>query len=296
MAISVTPTVKGTMALDEFVSFCKANVRYDDEDSIMSAAEPLAALANDDMLLVNAINSELYRSIENRGNARVLSTQSLLLHIDPIFKVRANIWKKPVERTGAPYHDNAVYSYEYAHNHNFQLLTVGYLGSGYWTDIHECDPDKIVGYIGERVELRHLERTSLPRGKVLLYRTLKDVHTQRPPEEFSISLNLIVGHPTGHVADQYNFDLETSTIQRMVSMPMGSYLSVLTFAAILDSRSNLDATVAVATSEAHWRVRLAAFQCSAVLAKDEAKTVWAKAVHDPHPRIRDVAGGYLTQS
>ena len=98
MAISVTPTVKGTMALDEFVSFCKANVRYDDEDSIMSAAEPLAALANDDMLLVNAINSELYRSIENRGNARVLSTQSLLLHIDPIFKVRANIWKKPVER------------------------------------------------------------------------------------------------------------------------------------------------------------------------------------------------------
>ncbi len=261
----------------------------------MSAAEPLAALANDEMLLINAINSELYRHIEKRGNARALSTQSLLLYADDVFKVRANIWKKPVERPNTPYHDNAVYSYEYAHNHNFQLLTVGYLGSGYWTDIHECDPDSIVGYIGERVGLQFLEHTSLPRGKILLYRTQRDVHTQRPPDEFSISLNLIITDPTGHVADQYNFDLESSTIQRMVSMPMGSYLSILSFAAILNSRSNLDATVAVAASDAHWRIRLAAFECSAILAQEQARTVWARAVNDPHPRVRELAAGYLSR-
>ena len=292
MALNITPNVQGTVSVEELAAFCKENVRYDDEDSIMSAAEPLAALANDRLLLVNAINSVLYRRLAS-GSAMFFSTQSVLLYDDCNFKIRANIWKKPVERAGTIDHDNAVYSYDYAHNHNFQLLTVGYFGSGYRTDIHECDPAAIVGYAGEKVELRFLERTSLPRGKVMLYRTLKDIHIQHPPEEFSISLNLIVQDPTGYVADQYNFDIESSTIMRFLSVPMGAHHSVLTFATVLGSIANFDAAMAVAKGDAHWRVRLAAFECCASLASEQARAVWTEAFVDSHPKVRESASGYL---
>jgi hypothetical protein len=294
MAISLTPQVRGTVRLDELISFCKENVRYEDEDSILAASDLLAALANDRSLLVDAVNSELYRRIEANGNASI-STHALILYADHVFKIRANIWKKPVERAGTFAHDNSIYSYDFAHNHNFQLLTVGYLGAGYWTELLECDPDSITGYVGEKVELRYLERTSLPRGRVMLYRTLKDVHTQLPPDEFSVSLNLMVADPTGYVADQYNFDVKQSTIARLISAPFGTHVSALTFAATLGDPRNLDAALALATKGKHWRVRLAAFECSAWLANGQSSSIWEEALRDAHPRVREAARSYIEQ-
>lgn len=154
MATSLYPTVKGTATIEELVSYSREYVRYGDQDSILGASDILAALANDRELLVNAINSSLAEVDDYVNDNMGVSSQSIILHSDPTFKIRANVWKKPVARAGSMAHDSNLYSYHYAHNHNFELLTVGYLGSGYWTEIHECKPNDIQGYIGEKVELK----------------------------------------------------------------------------------------------------------------------------------------------
>jgi hypothetical protein len=98
------------------------------------------------------------------------------------------------------------------HDHNFSFLTVGYLGPGYWSDYYEYDYDRTVGYVGEEVDLRFIERTRLAEGKVLLYRRHRDVHSQLPPDSLSVSLNILAIAIGNSFRDQYSFDLERSRI------------------------------------------------------------------------------------
>jgi hypothetical protein len=293
MAITLDPSIQDTSSIAELLDFCNARVSYTDEASILAASDLLAGLVHDRMLLINAINSKFFRILEAADGDLGLSTQSILMHADAKFKIRANIWKPPAVRGGSTDHDDKIYSYQYAHNHNFQLLTVGYLGSGYATQFYECDPANISGYIGEKVDLRFLEETSLPRGRVILMRSGIDVHTQLPPQEFSVSLNLLVAEPGGAVSEQYNFDLEKSVIAGIIAAPMSSIISVLTFAAMVGSSNNVEPALRIAESNSNWRVRLAAYECSSFLAEGESEGIWNKALRDTHARIRELASAHL---
>lgn len=71
-------------------------------------------------------------------------------------------------------------------------MTVGYYGPGYETELYQYNPKEVNGYVGETVELEHLGRTKLPNGRVMVYREKVDVHTQFPPAQLSVSLNLMV--------------------------------------------------------------------------------------------------------
>lgn len=293
MAISLHPTVRGTATVEELVSYSHKHVKYGDYDSILGTADILSALANDRELLVNAINSLLAKSDDYFNDNMGVSSQSIILHSDPTFKIRANVWKKPVTRAGTMVHDSNLYSYNYAHNHNFDLLTIGYFGSGYWTEIHECSPNEIQGYIGEKVRLEHLERTSLPKGKVILFRACEDVHTQLPCEEFSISLNLLVVPPYERLADQYSFNVEESKIAGVITSPNIGCMSLLTFAALLQAKEAYDSIERMAFSGAHWRVRNAALEVASLLAPSEKDLLWRRAEKDKDPAIQRAARVWL---
>lgn len=293
MAISLYPRVQGTASVDELVSFSREHVNYGDYDSILEAANILAAVANDREVLVKAIIATLSKRDDYFNDNMGTSSQSIILHSDPIIKVRANAWKKPVVRAGSMAHDDNLYSYNHAHNHNFELLTVGYLGSGYWTEIHECNPNAIQGYIGEEVELKHLEKTSLPRGKVILYRACEDVHTQLPCEEFSISLNLLVSPPHDKLADQFSFNVEESRISGLVTSPDVGCLSLLTFATLLGATEAFDSIERLAFSHAPWRIRNAAIEVAGFLAPSEKDTLLRRAEVDEDPAVRRAARMWL---
>lgn len=294
MAHSFHPTTQDVLPLRDFVDYCRAHVRYEDEDSIAAASDLLAMLANDRMLLINALQAGLMRHIEQHGEALGVSSQSLILHADPQCKVRAVIWKPPVSRAGSDSHDARIYSYRFAHNHNFHLLTAGYFGAGYATEIYECDPARIQGYVGEQVELRHLERTTLPRGKVMFFRSLKDVHTQLPAEEFSISLNLLVNDPTGRVPDQYGFDIEQSRLTHLITVPMAAQISMLSFLSLMKARDALPTVIRMAESDAHWRARVAAYECIHNVAPERSLQHWRQAEADEHPMVRRMAREHLS--
>ncbi|RMH36860.1 MAG: hypothetical protein D6694_13515 [Gammaproteobacteria bacterium] len=105
-----------------------------------------------------------------------------------------------------------LYAYGLPHDHNFSFLTVGHFGSGYRTIIYEYDASKVSGEIGEKVDVNFSEDTTLSNGKVMYFRAGKDIHIQFPPEEFSVSLNMIPTPKSLSFRPQYIFDIEAGRI------------------------------------------------------------------------------------
>ena len=100
-----------------------------------------------------------------------------------------------------------------AHTHNFTLLTTLYSGTGYETDVYEWTPsDSEDPQAGDTVMLRSCGREKLTAGTVMFYRAFQDAHVQYPPQEYSVSINLLV-HPTAEdTRDQHFFDVTNSTL------------------------------------------------------------------------------------
>lgn len=119
------------------------------------------------------------------------SPATFVLHTNRDYVFRANVWMPSSREIDVGTSEDQVFSYRYAHDHDFDLVTAGYLGSGYTTHIYEYDLESTQGYVGEQVCLRFLESTKLPQGKVVHFRRKKDVHVQLPPKELSISLNIL---------------------------------------------------------------------------------------------------------
>ena len=123
-----------------------------------------------------------------------------ILHRSTHYFVRAALWMNDAgKRT------DEVFLYEDAHDHNFNLLTLGYVGSGYRTRVFEYDHAAAIGYPGEAVPVRYCDTIDLSAGRVLLFRESRDIHVQFPPSECSISIN-IISTGSQHVP-QYAFDL-----------------------------------------------------------------------------------------
>lgn len=184
------------------------------EDSIRAAAPYLKALSNNRTFLADFVITRLKGSFSSSGSNNNYVPQVIMLNInkEKDYIIRANIWPS---REDSVYKSsgNSAFSYGLAHDHNFNLLTVGYFGPGYKTELYEYDHDSVSGYKGEKVNLKYLGETLLKTGDVMLYRAHRDVHIQRPPVDMSISLNLMESGKKRSFTNQYEFNVENSTIQ-----------------------------------------------------------------------------------
>lgn len=143
------------------------------------------------------------------------------------FFIRANLWPSPDEHMVRA-SGGASFVYGLPHDHNFDFLTLGYFGPGYWSDYYEVDYAAIAGWRGEPVpSLRFVERSRLEEGKILHYRAHVDVHAQHPADSLSVSLNVM--HTSGAQGwlDQYRFDLERKQVGAILSPgPTEAFLKV----------------------------------------------------------------------
>jgi hypothetical protein len=216
MAITLNDHSEGSLTLCEFIDYVDKSFNELTVESLIQIAPSFAALSRNRTFLEDAIIEEL-RNLAHFQQDSPYSSQSLHLGGVPLkFYIRANVWLPqrelhPINSAG----EADLYSFDFAHDHNFDFLTVGYLGSGYETDIYEYDVDAVRGKVGEPVIMRFLETTTLSRSKMMIYRASKDIHVQKFPQEFSISLNLLIPGRMP-VRDQYAFDLRTKTISGIV--------------------------------------------------------------------------------
>ena len=190
--------------------------------------------------------------------------------------IRANIWPSEDEHAMRA-SGGGSFVYSLPHDHNFNFLTLGYFGPGYWSNYYEYDFEDVIGYRGEQVPLRFIERSRLEPGKIMLYRAHVDVHDQAPPDALSISINMM--HTSGAQAwlDQYSFDLENQRIGRILSN--GSSEAFLRIAVGMGCGEARDLASSFSRSHPSDRMRLAAWGALASVETDLAARdgVWRAA-------------------
>jgi hypothetical protein len=164
----------------------------------------------------NANEHVIRRHIENHGGlsgarGTFVPPQTFGLVIRDGLGLRVNVW--PTLRQSSPYasQEMLIYAYDLPHNHDFTFLTVGHFGEGYETDLYEVDAATITGEAGQKVKLENFSRQKLSRGRILAFDSYSDLHTQFPPPELSISINLVVLE-TGKTGEQVIFDTANQTV------------------------------------------------------------------------------------
>ncbi|WP_414517058.1 HEAT repeat domain-containing protein [Nostoc sp. PCC 9305] len=288
MAITIDINTDKSINLEEYIEYISSTVDLKDLDSIIESAEHLKALANNRHFLIKRFNRELLEW-NNFQTTNSYSSQTLMLGNGKGFFVRANMWMPPSKVPEDREWQNKVFSYLFPHDHNFSFLTVGYLGSGYGTTIYEYDSEKIIGVPGEKVNLRFLEHTFLPEGKIMLYRASRDVHSQEHPQEFSISLNLMIVSPEININNQYSFDLNAGTITDYVKNPGTGRVMLCHLARYIGDSTTVNTLESLAMRHSSPRLRATAYDSLAVLEKNSALEIWQQALQDKHFYVQHVA-------
>lgn len=246
-----------------------------DEDSLLHAALQLRRLGNDRDFLADLILAELADSHRAEPTDQSYGPQVIMLSRpgDGDFFLRANIWPSASEHmmrsSGA-----AAFVYGLPHDHNFDFLTLGYFGPGYWSDYYEYDYNAVTGWRGEPVDLRFVERSRLEEGKLMHYRAHRDVHRQLPADSLSVSLNVMHAGGAQGWLDQYRFDLESNTVAGILGQ--GASEAFVRIAVGLGSEEACDLAERFGRSHPSDRMRLAAWDALASAAED-GEEVWRRA-------------------
>ena len=237
----------------------------DDEEAIAAFGPDQARLGNNRRFLGDLVIEEMKRHCSNQLARNQYGPQVILLHSASRFLIRANFWPAASDSVVVNSGSDPFF-YQVPHDHNFSFLTVGYLGPGYWSDYYEYDYEDVIGYEGEKVPLRFVERSRLAEGKVMLYRRHRDVHSQLLPDSLSVSLNVLAMSPTSEFRDQYRFDLERSEVTAIIN-PSG--LSTLVrLAAHFGGDEGKELVDEFAVRHPSERIRLTAVRAQAAAAAD----------------------------
>lgn len=260
-----------------------------DEDEFASWGEGLKKLGNNRTFLADRMIEELKESCGEQVRRNQYSAQVIMLHMNSQrFMIRANLW--PAEADSVVRQSGTdPFFYHVPHDHNFSFLTVGYLGPGYWSDYYEFDYDAVIGFPGEKVDLRFVEKSRLEQGKVMLYRAHKDIHLQLPADSLSVSLNIVETSHGTTFRDQYRFDLESSTVAGI--MTRTSLEPMLMLAAHHGGGNGIDLLDSFAKSHPSDRVRWAALRARAGAAKtlDERIAILEGGTRDPNRLVAEMA-------
>ena len=250
-----------------------------DEDSLLHAALQLRRLGNNRTFLGEMIVEELAAALgQGQDTKTYYGPQSIML-APPAgrgFFMRANIWPS-IDDTLMQASDASNFVYGFPHDHNFDFLTLGYFGPGYSSDYYEYDYEDVVGYRGEPVDLRFVERSALSEGKILHYRAHRDIHSQLPAQSLSVSINVMHGSGAEGWFDQYAFDLDRRCIARIVSN--GANEALLRIAVGTGSEPALELARDFGRTHSSERLRLSAWSALASLEPDvQAKdALWREA-------------------
>ena len=236
------------------------------EESLMHGALQLRRLGNDRTFLGDLLVEQLANRHREEDDRNSYGPQVIMLA--PAdggdFFMRANIWPSEDEHVMRA-SGGASFVYGLPHDHNFDFLTLGYFGPGYWSDYYEFDYGETVGWKGEPVDLRFVEHSRLEEGKIMHYRAHRDVHAQHPADALSVSINILHASGAQGWLDQYGFDIDNRRISRILSN--GSSEAFIRIAAGLGCEEALDLAERFARTHPSDRMRLAAWGALASVAE-----------------------------
>lgn len=290
MARTIETQTERVVSVEEFVDFVHTQVDLRDLDSIETAAPLLRGMANDRQLVVSRLNRQVVNLFRTET---IASAQVIYLGEGRNFYLRANVWPSLADlSSGRVYQDQ--FAYSVAHDHNFNFMTAGYYGPGYITEMYQYDNSTVTGKIGEPVELRFVERLRFRTGMVMLYEASRDVHTQLPPEDMSITLNFMISTPDVRLRDQYFFDIEQGVLlDYPLEADSSRRISVIRMAADVGDADTAQLLSDLASTHPCRRTRLAACEGLVKLRPADAERTWDQASRDSELLVRDAARDHL---
>ena len=247
-----------------------------EEENLQGAARLLRQLGNNPDFLARIMLSELKTRHQTEETSTSYGAQVVMLsRPGGDFFIRANIWPSRSEHAFRASGADA-FVYGLPHDHNFDFLTLGYFGPGYVSDYYEYDYESVHGAVGEPVDLRFVERSALTQGKLMHYRTHRDVHSQWPAESLSCSLNVMHAPGAQGWTDQYRFDVENGRIAGALNT--GSSEVFLRIAVGLGCENARDLACHFAARHPSERMRLTALDAQAgVLDPAQRDALWRHA-------------------
>ena len=292
MPLTIDPPAGSALDLAEVAArLDESGIDLTQEDSIARCAALLAGLQRNRDFLATRVIAALQASYADQLEINRYSAQVFLLHRSPRgFYLRANLWPAATDAVYAA-SGPAAFSYGVPHDHNFSFLTAGYFGPGYVSDYYDHDPEAIDGRLGEPLDLRFVERSTLIEGRMLLYRAHRDIHRQLPPESLSLSLNIMDEGEHVPWRDQYIVDLEAGTIARRPTLTSGEML--LRCAVHLTDNGK---DIADHFAKAHPVPRVRANAIAALAAVEEGAgraAALERGTHDRDARVRDDCARWL---
>lgn len=225
----------------ELADFCAVvQAKLADGASLWDCRGELPGLSRNKDFLLDKIHENLaglwgrdYQG--DYGNAALLSVFEGWYNDHCRFYVRVVFWAQALDL----HPDNELFLYDSVpHDHNFNLLTVGFAGPGYETSVWHYDRSTVTGYIGEAVPLTWQGRFQLTPGALFLFEQNRDVHIQHTPAAPSISLNLITA--TAPQPPQYLFDIERQRIRDIPPRLIQRREPLFALAAALGDDTTLD--------------------------------------------------------
>jgi hypothetical protein len=277
-----------TARLDE------SGVDLTDEASIAHCTDLLAGLQRNPDFLADRVIAALKASYTDQLELNRYTAQVFLLHRSPRgFFLRANMW--PSQRDAAYTTSGpAAFSYGVPHDHNFSFLTAGYFGPGYVSDYYDYDSETVDGRLGEPLDLKFVERSSLSQGKLMLYGAHRDIHSQLPPESLSVSLNIMDEGDQVPWRDQYIVDLEHGTIAKRPTLTSSE---MLLRCAVHLTGNGRDVAEQFAKAHPVPRVRANAIAALAAVEEGEGRmAVLERGMRDVDARVRDDCARWLNSS
>jgi len=247
-----------------------------DEASLLHAAGWLRRLGLNRDFLAERLVAELEARHRHDDTASAYGPQVVMLSpLGGEFFLRANIWPSQGEHMFRASGGGA-FVYELPHDHDFDFLTFGYFGPGYWSDYWEYDYEAVAGAVGETAGLRFAGRSRLEPGKLMHYRAHRDVHSQLPPDALSVSLNVMHAGGAQGCLDQYRFDVERNAIAGVLGA--GASEVFLRIAVGLGGEESRDLAECFARTHPSDRMRLTALEAQAgVLDAAGRDELWRRA-------------------
>lgn len=128
----------------------------------------------------------------------------------------------------------------------------------------------------------------------MFYRANKDIHSQRHPDDFSISLNLLASPPEQGFKDQYCFDLGAGKIISHVGTTNMTRLMLCKLAKYVGNGSSINLLEAIAKEHISPRIRAQAYDSLAALVSDDDERIWNMALLDESPYIQNKARSIMS--
>jgi hypothetical protein len=289
----ITPPAAPEIDLAEITArLDESGVDLTRDESLAQCAHLLAGLARNRLFLADRVIAELKAGYRDQLAESRYSAQVFLLHRSRRgWFLRANLWPAATDAVTAA-SGAAAFAYGLPHDHNFHFLTTGYWGPGYVSDYYDYDPEAVDGRLGEPMNLKFVERSALGEGKMMLYRAHRDIHSQLPPEQLSVSLNIMDEGEHVPWRDQYIVDLEHGTIARR---PTFTPAEMLLRCAVHLTEEGKD--IAEHFAKAHPVPRLRANAIAALAAVEDGAgraAVLERGMWDSDARVRDDCRRWLT--